>query len=254
MRTLVAIPTYNESATVRQVVSRVLQHAGNVLVVDDGSSDLTPSLLLDFPIDIIRHDVNRGYGRSIRDAIMWAAEDGYDWIVTMDCDLQHEPDELPRFLDAAANTDADILSGSRYLAGSRPRELDPPSDRAAINRQITAELNARLAPLLGGNITDAFCGFKAFRVTPVRELHLDADGYAFPMQFWVRAASARLRVREIPVSLIYNNPNRSFGAALDDPATRLRHYREVMHRELHRCADRLPESALDGLACGCRCP
>ena len=116
----------------------------------------------------------------------------------------------------------------------------PPPDRRAINATITAELNERL----GLELTDAFCGFKAYRMDAICRLRLDADGYAFPMQFWVQAVAAGLRIREIPVKLIYNDPRRSFGGPLDDAGVRLAHYRCVLHRELRRCADRLPLRAL----------
>ena len=86
------------------------------------------------------------------------------------------------------------------------------------------------------------------------ELRVDVDGYAFPMQFWVQAVANGLRIREIPVKLIYNDLNRSFGGPLDDPANRIGHYRRVLHREIGRCADRLPDRAADGLGCvGNRC-
>jgi dolichol-phosphate mannosyltransferase len=93
---------------------------------------------------------------------------------------------------------------------------------------------------LGLNLTDAFCGFKAYRVGSLKKLKLDVDGYAFPMQFWIQAVAAGLRIREIPVKLIYNDLKRSFGGPLDDPSVRLNHYRCVLHRELRRMADKLP--------------
>jgi dolichol-phosphate mannosyltransferase len=72
------------------------------------------------------------------------------------------------------------------------------------------------------------------------------------MQFWVQAVAAGLRIREIPVKLIYNDLKRSFGGPLDDPAVRLNHYRCVFHRELRRCTDRLPARASRGaIATGC---
>lgn len=82
----------------------------------------------------------------------------------------------------------------------------------------------------------------------IRDLRLDVDGYAFPLQFWVQAVAAGLRIREIPVKLIYNDLNRSFGGPLDNQQVRLAHYRTVLYRELQRCADRLPPSAIEGLA------
>ena len=72
MRTLIAIPVYNEDRYVSRVVSEVTRYASDVLVIDDGSDDQTPCLLAKLPVDVIRHAYNRGYGRSIRDAFQWA--------------------------------------------------------------------------------------------------------------------------------------------------------------------------------------
>ncbi len=255
MRTLIAIPVYNEQRHVERVLDRVLENAprpSSVLVIDDGSTDATPSLLARFPVEVVRHSRNRGYGRSLQDAFRWASCDRFDWVITMDCDEQHEPDAIPEFVEAMARgegspiaknaiggPDADVISGSRYLSANGEDDRPPP-DRRAINAQITSELNERL----GLSLTDAFCGFKAYRVGSLRALRLDVDGYAFPMQFWVQAVAHRLRIREIPVKLIYNDPRRSFGGPLDDPGVRLAHYRCVLHRELRRCADRLPLRAV----------
>jgi dolichol-phosphate mannosyltransferase len=238
LRTLVAIPVYNEQRYVQRVLELVLEHAPapkQILVIDDGSTDATPTLLAHFPVEVIRHSRNRGYGRSMQDAFRWAAVDQFDWVITMDCDEQHEPAAIPRFMEAILRDDLDVISGSRYMV--RDQDSDsPPPDRRAINAQITREVNDRL----GLNLTDSFCGFKAYRVEAVRRLQFDVDGYAFPMQFWVQAAAEGLRIGEIPVKLIYNDLNRSFGGPLDDAQIRLNHYRCVLHRELRRCAERLP--------------
>lgn len=242
MRILVAIPVYNEQKYVHQVLERVLEHAPDVLVIDDGSTDATPLLLSQFPVEVIRHARNRGYGRSLMDAFRWAAVDGFDWVITMDCDEQHEPASIPDFVEAIKRDDADVISGSRYLAPS-PEDDRPPPERRRINTEITGELNQRL----GLRITDAFCGFKAYRVAAVRPLMLDVDGYAFPLQFWVQSVAAGLRIAEIPVKLIYKDLNRSFGGPLDNQQVRLAHYRTVLYKELERCADRLPSSASEGM-------
>ncbi len=257
MRTLIAIPVYNEQKYVRRVLDRVLRHAENVLVVDDGSTDETPRLLSEFPIDQIRHRGNRGYGRSLVDAFRWSIVEGYDWLITMDCDEQHEPAAIPGFIDAAAADDCDIISGSRYFS-ENVEASSAPGDRRKINQTITAELNCRLSSAIGCTLTDAFCGFKAYRVQSLREMALTETGYAFPMQFWVQAAAARMRVKELPVKLIYNDPNRSFGGNLDNPDTRLNHYREVLHSEILRQRERLPVEAMIGLddapMCACGVP
>lgn len=248
MRTLVAIPVYNEEQTVRPVLAQVLEYADDVLVIDDGSTDATPCLLPKLPVSVIRHARNQGYGRSLQDAFLWARIYDYDWVITMDCDEQHEPRSIPRFVEAAAQDRWDIISGSRYLS-IEDASGSPPQDRRAINAQITSEINVRL----GLRLTDAFCGFKAYRVSALDRLNLTENGYAMPLQFWVQAVAAGLRITEIPVRLIYTDASRSFGGPLDNPDIRLAHYRQVLHCELERQADRLPAGALAGVDAGCRC-
>ncbi len=242
-RVLVGIPVYNEERYVEKVLAEVGRYADEVLVIDDGSTDATPMLLAQQKVEVIRHAENRGYGRSMQDMIRWAAFDGFDWLITMDCDEQHEPAAIPRFIDRVRQDDADVISGSRYLDASLAEDA-PPEDRRAINRTITAELNARL----GLSLTDAFCGFKAYRVAACAPMELDVDGYDFPMQFWVQSVANDLRIVETPVRLIYNDPSRSFGGPLDNPESRLRHYRDTLHRALIENRDRLPAAALAGLA------
>ncbi|MDX2131486.1 MAG: glycosyltransferase family 2 protein [Planctomycetota bacterium] len=255
MRTLVAIPVYNESRHVQSVLERVLVYSRDVLVVDDGSTDDTPRLLAEYPVELIRHVRNRGYGSSLRDAFRFAAAEKFDWLITMDCDDQHEPASIPAFIAAAREDRFDVVSGSRYLRADNGDAAPP--DRREINQAITRELNCRLSRSLGTMLTDAFCGFKAYRVSALRRMKPTVRGYAFPMQFWAQAAALRLRVRELPVRRIYNDPSRTFGGVLDDAAKRLAHYRGVLHRELRRRADRLPVAALagldvDGTECSCQ--
>ena len=236
MRVLVAIPVYNERKYVLRVLDAVRRYAREILVIDDGSTDGTGRLLERQPdIHLIRHPENRGYGQSLIDAFGFAAARGYDWVITLDCDEQHEPAQIPDFLRQIARDDADVISGSRYLA-SFENDDPPPPERRQINR-IIADL---LGPLLGLRLTDAFCGFKAHRVQAMRRLRLDEPGYAFPLQFWVECARAGLRIREIPVRRIYRDRNREFGGTLDDPAARLQHYLEVLLDALRREPTRTP--------------
>lgn len=244
MRVLIAIPIYNEEDHVQSVLERVSEFADNILVLDDGSSDRTPEILDDLRkpmgLDVIRHEANIGYGRAIREAFRRAHRDGYDWVITMDCDDQHEPERLPDFFEAIGRNDLDIVSGSRYLNLGNGWQADlPPADRRTINATITKEINDRL----GLRLTDGFCGFKAHRVSAMSRLHLTDNGYAFPMQLWVQAIANNLRIGEIPVEMIYNNLDRSFGGGLDDPDTRLTHYRCVMYRAMDEVIDRLPSMA-----------
>ena len=225
---LLAIPVFNEEKHLPSVLREAREYSSYILVVDDGSTDGTPRLLrAESGLHVITHAENRGYGKSLADAFGFAQRQGFRWLITMDCDEQHEAAYIPHFLSAAESDDADFISGSRYADGHAAGEGAPP-ERREINRIITATLNRSL----GLNITDAFCGFKAYRVSALRHIHITVPGYAMPMQFWVQASRAGLRVRELPVRLIYNDPTRHFGGLLDDPAIRLQHYLEVLETEL----------------------
>ena len=105
-----------------------------------------------------------------------------DVLITMDCDGQHEPARIPVLLEAIH--DADIVSGSRYFRDFRLKILATPEDRRRINETITAELNE----VLGLHLTDAFCGFKAYRRNALDKLHITETGWGMPLQLLVQAA------------------------------------------------------------------
>lgn len=228
MRLLTAIPVHNEEAHLEAVLTEVLHHAGDVLVIDDGSKDRTPELLRSFPtVQVIRHPTNLGYGAGLRSAFRWTLEKGYDGLVTLDCDGQHEPSRIPEVGSHLA--EADIVSGSRYLQIFDPSQV-PPEERRRINVEVTRWINE----CLGLSITDAFCGFKAYRSTALGKFDITDDGYAMPLQVWVQAVEHGMSIVEVPVPLIYLDESRAFGGSLDDALYRLNHYRGVFQKALER--------------------
>jgi len=221
---LTALPVYNEVRFVDDVLDEVCRYASEVLVVDDGSTDGTSELLAARnDISLVAHPENRGYGAGLISAFQFAIENGFDCVVTIDCDGQHEPQRIPEFIESCHGVD--IVSGSRYLTNFAG-DSKPPAARRQINEQVTAEVNRRL----GLSLTDAFCGFKAYRVASLKQLRLTEPGYAMPLELWVQAAALGMTIVELPVPLIYLDEARSFGGALDDSTTRLDHYYEVLDR------------------------
>ena len=221
-RALTALPVFNEVANLPGALAGALTYSKEVLIVDDGSTDGTAKLLADcHDIHLITHERNLGYGAALHSAFAFAIRNGYDALVTIDCDGQHQPQMIPIFVEASHS--ADIVSGSRYLRRF-PGDSHPPEVRKRINMVLTAEINQRLCM----NITDAFCGFKAYRTSALAKMTLTETGYAMPLELWAQAYKLKLKIVEVAVPMIYLDEKRSFGGALDQADTRLAVYRKVL--------------------------
>jgi dolichol-phosphate mannosyltransferase len=231
MKSLTAIPVYNEERHIRAVLQEVQRYSAQILVVNDGSTDRTAELLGQCPgLHVVTHEKNRGYGAALISAFHFALETDCEVLVTMDCDGQHEPARIPVLLEAIH--DADIVSGSRYLREFRENILPTPADRRYINETITRELNT----LFDLKLTDAFCGFKAYRREALAKLHIKETGWGMPLQVWVQAARIGLRVKEVGVPRLYLDPKRAFGGVLNDANERLAYYRRVIHDAVAECS------------------
>lgn len=230
MRYLTALPVYNEERYLDEVLPRVVKYAGDVLVVDDGSTDATPEILSRrTDVRTVRHQKNMGYGAALVTAFQETVRGGYDALVTIDCDGQHEPQLIPKLIEELGAQNADIVSGSRYLDTYDPNQ-PPPEDRRRINMTVLTWLRDELKL----NLTDAFCGFKAYRGAILDSFRIHDLGYAMPLEVWVQAARADMKIVEIAVPLIYLDASRSFGGSLDDSEYRLRHYRKVFDAAIER--------------------
>ena len=236
---LTAIPVFNEEGHVDQVLDAVKQFSDYILVVDDGSSDGTREKLaarsdvqpaseaLGPGVRVLTHAVNRGYGGALASAFEYAIAHGFQWLVTIDCDGQHQPQLISGFVEAAQASNVDIISGSRYLKKFEG-DSDAPEQRRHVNQRVTAALNRQL----GFELTDSFCGFKAYRVASLKKLHITEFGYGMPLEFWVQAKCHGLKISEIAVPRVYTQETRSFGEALDDMQRRLNYYQQVITQSL----------------------
>ena len=182
-------------------------------------------------VHVVTHPENRGYGAALSTAFDYAQKHQYDVLVTTDCDGQHQPRLIRQIADQviASQPPVDMVSGSRYLRHFE-ENTPAPEERRRINQRITRCLNEEL----GLSITDAFCGFKAYRVASLDSLEITIPGYAMPLQLWVQAADLQWQISEYPVPLVYLDETRSFGGELDEANERLTYYRKVLNDELAR--------------------
>lgn len=229
MPTLLVIPVFNEEQTLATVIENTCRQLPDeitrLLLINDGSTDGSAALLdrlagRDERLLVRHRATNRGYGATQIEAMRYGRDEGFDYLITMDCDEQHRPEDLARFV--AWDRSVDVVSGSRYRPDSRDIG-EAPAQRVEINRRITAGLNAQY----GWHLTDAFCGFKRYRLSSVAPELFREQGYAFPMEFWAFAAARGLTIEELAVPRIYTTDDRSFGEDLDRQRRRYRYYLAV---------------------------
>ena len=201
METLCIIPTYNERANLSRLIPMLLAEVPNldVLIVDDNSPDGTGQLAetlaqADGRVKVLHRTGKQGLGTAYVTGFTYALTRGYDYVVEMDADLSHRPEDLPRLLRAAET--ADVVIGSRNIPGGQIVGWSP------LRRFISkgGSLYARL--VLGLPIRDCTSGFKCFRRAALEALDLAAlrsNGYAFQVEVNYACARAGLMLAEVPI-------------------------------------------------------
>jgi len=201
MKSIVCIPTYNESENIQKIFGLIHAIAPHfhILVIDDGSpdgtGDIVKHLMADNPtIHIIERKQKLGLGTAYCAAFKWAIENGFDFIYQMDADLSHDPKDLLRF--QLEIEDADVVLGSRYVSGVNV--INWPMSRLLLS--WFANLYTRI--VTGMPIADATGGFKCFRAEVLKKINLDkihSNGYAFQIEMTYKAWRKGAHIKEIPI-------------------------------------------------------
>ncbi len=201
MKALLIIPTYNERENISRIISIVLEKKAEleVLIVDDNSPDGTAQIVKDLMasesrIHILERPGKMGLGSAYVQGFKYALEKGYDFILEMDADFSHNPDDVPRLIDAAQSTD--LVIGSRYCNGVNI--VNWPIKRLLIS--YFASKYVRF--ITGMPVKDPTGGFKCFRRKVLESINLDkilSDGYAFQIEMNFRAWVKGFRIQEIPI-------------------------------------------------------
>lgn len=199
--TWVVIAAYNEAAMIGRVVSGVLADGWKVAVVDDGSRDETAANATAAGAVVLRHVVNLGQGAALQTGIEFALGRGAQRIVTFDADGQHRVEDLPAMV--AALDDADIALGSRHLGSTEGAG----SGRRIFLRAATAVSNK----MSGVTLTDAHCGFRAFRATIAPMLRMRQERMAHASELLGLIGKSGGRVVEVPVTIRYTDYSKQKG-------------------------------------------
>ncbi len=195
MRVTVVMPVFNEAATIREIVRRVLatEQVTELVVVDDGSTDGTReelSRLADPRIRVKLHERNRGKGAALRTGFELVSG---DFVIVQDADLEYSPEDYPVLLRPLREGVADVVYGSRFLAGSHRVHL---FWHYVGNRLLTL-LSNMLSNL---NLTDMETCYKAFRREVLAGMPLRSDKFGFEPEFTMKVARRRWRIYEVPIS------------------------------------------------------
>ncbi|WP_462323821.1 DUF2062 domain-containing protein [Desulfoplanes sp.] len=193
-RILVVIPVYNHAGTLQEVVTRTRAVHDHVLVVDDGSTDLSQDRLEELGVPSVCHAKNQGKGAAIRTGAETARHMGMTHIITIDADGQHDPADIPLFIAAIAKDVNAIIVGARDFSGSNI----PQSSR--FGRHFS---NFWLRVQTGAVISDVQSGFRAYPVTIFNHLSLTENHYSFEVEVLVKAAWAGFRLEEVDVAVFY---------------------------------------------------
>lgn len=194
-RTLIAIPTYNNAGTLGQVLDRTATLELPVLVVNDGATDDTPAILAQRPwVLVVAYPQNRGKAYAIGRALAYAAQQGYDQLVTLDSDGQHYPEDIPLLLDAAQQHPGALLVGARDL-----RADNMPGQNSFANR--FSNFWYRLET--GIELQDTQSGFRLYPVAPLRGIRTLWNRYEGELELLIRAAWSGVPVRNVPVRVYY---------------------------------------------------
>ncbi|MDX1620513.1 MAG: polyprenol monophosphomannose synthase [Nitriliruptorales bacterium] len=202
--TLVVVPTYNERATLAEVVERTLAAPvqAHVLVVDDNSPDGTGTLADELAkrhpeVEVLHREEKRGLGPAYRAGLSWGLERGYEVLVEMDADLSHDPGKLPDLVSALHH--ADLVIGSRYVPGGRIENW--PWHRLL----LSAGGNRYVQVVTGVPVRDATSGYRAYRRELLEEIDLlgiRSDGYSFQLEMVLRSWRLGFRVSETPITFV----------------------------------------------------
>lgn len=191
MRTIAVVPAYNESETIGPVVRETLEHVDDVVVIDDGSDDETADIARQNGATVVQHVINTGVGGALRTGYRYAMKKGFDIIVQIDADGQHDPDYIPMILEAIE--DRDMVIGSRYLNES--------FEQYSLVRKVGIQFFTRAVNLLGGtDITDVTSGFRAYRVESLQEIIHESDDH-WAVEQTLEAARKGQQISELSVEM-----------------------------------------------------
>jgi glycosyltransferase involved in cell wall biosynthesis len=195
-RVAAVIPAYQEEKRVAEVACRVRAQLEHVLVVDDGSTDATAEKARIAGVDVVVHPQNRGKGESIKTGLRYWLDRGIDYVVLLDADGQHLPEEIVRFIDAAGQNNAKIFVGTR---------MNDVTSMPLLRRVVNRYMSGKISRACGQKIPDTQCGFRMLHRDVIPELLGGTNRFDYETEMLIIASRSGYRIAAVPITTVYSD-------------------------------------------------
>tara|TARA_Y100000996_G_scaffold387445_1_gene346248 strand:+ start:723 stop:1607 length:885 start_codon:yes stop_codon:yes gene_type:complete len=196
MNLIIGIPAFNEEKNIAAIITKLKEISTQIIVCDDGSSDLTSSISENLGAIVIKHKKNLGYGSAIKSIFLKAKTLNCDILVTFDADGQHRIEDISKVIDPIKNGESDIVIGSRFLDDS---EKEVPNYRKVGIKVITKLTNVSIKKQL----SDSQSGFRSYSKKVLNELNPSETGMGISTEILIKASTKNFRISEVPIKISY---------------------------------------------------
>ena len=192
------LPAYNVEQTISDVIYGVNQfiELHDIIVIDDGSFDNTSEKIKNAGVVLLKNNTNKGKGFSLKKGYRYAIKKKYQAAICLDADLQHAPNDIPKFFDCFKKNNPDLILGSRMHDVSTM-----PWDRQFSN-QTTSLL---ISLFTGQRVRDSQTGYRLIKIDVLRKMHLISNKYETESELLVKAAKNKFKIAHVPIKTIYND-------------------------------------------------
>ncbi|BDQ31817.1 dolichyl-phosphate mannose synthase [Nitrosopumilus zosterae] len=201
MKVIIGIPAFNEERNIGSIIAKLKQKYAQIIVCDDGSSDMTSVIASLMGVHVVKHDKNMGYGSAIKTIFNESKKIEGDVLVTFDADGQHQISEIDSMLKPIYDNKADIVIGSRFLGTTKGL----PTYRKIGIKTITGLTNV----MTGSKITDSQSGFRAYKKNVIDQIFPTESGMGISTEILIKASKKNMRITEIPITISYENNTHS---------------------------------------------
>lgn len=192
----VIIPAFREQGRIGNVVRAVHSYCRDVVVVDDGSPDSTADEARQAGAIVVRHPTNLGKGVALNTGFTYAREHGYEFLITLDGDGQHDPEDLPAFVEAYRQTGTPVLIGNR---------MDDPRTMPFTRRITNQYMSWLLSRHMGQRVPDTQSGYRLFRCDVLASLSVESSRFAAESEILLILSARGVKIGAVPIKIIYRD-------------------------------------------------